>query len=321
MATQSTSISGTIGEGRPTARKWLRRTGLAAMVALPVVVLGALSVLLADQAVHIPARRLFEAHREIADGIATQTNATWRDVSINSFDGARLKGWEFRPKEWNGAEVLFLHGHLDTREGPARGFASMFLKRGYAVLMPDGRGHGVSGGVEATYGIREREDIRRWVSLAVNGGAQKMYALGESMGAAILLQALPDEPRIRAAVAEGSYTDFRRVAYQRVARQTGLGRELPGLFVEPAFVYLRLRYGLPLDEASPEAAVVRTKTPVLYIHGTGDTNISPDQSATLYALRRAGNELWQPPGATHTRAAAFYPEEFERRVFGWFAGH
>jgi uncharacterized protein len=141
------------------------------------------------------------------------------------------------------------------------------------------------------------------------------------MGAAILLQALAVEPRIRAAVAEGAFTDFRAVAYQRVGGRFGLPPSLSALFVEPALLYLRARYGLALDQASPMVAIRQSRTPVLYIHGTGDTNIAPGNSRELLAARPIGSELWQPARATHIKALAYYPEEFERRVISWFNRH
>jgi len=297
------------------------RTKLVLWIALGAVITGAISVMLSEDALHVPARRRFAAHVEIADRIARATDATWHESQIAAADGIRLKGWEFRPNHWNGATVLVLHGQFGTREGTS-GFAPMLLRHGYAALVPDNRGHGSSGGAEVTYGVRERDDVRRWVGYAAGeDGARRIYGLGESMGAAILLQSLALAPRIRAVVAEGSFTGFRRVAYDRVARSLGLPAMLTGLFVEPALVYLRARYGLAMDQANPIDGVRESHTPVLYIHGTADTNIEPANSRELYAARRDGSELWQPDGATHTRASAFYPQEFERRVVGWFDAH
>jgi hypothetical protein len=61
----------------------------------------------------------------------------------------------------NGDAVILLHGVADNRMGMI-GYADLLLRHGYAVLLPDARRHGESGGELATYGIKEAGDVRRW---------------------------------------------------------------------------------------------------------------------------------------------------------------
>jgi hypothetical protein len=42
------------------------------------------------------------------------------------------------------------------------GYAELLLSHGFTVLLPDARAHGASGGLMATYGLLESDDIRRW---------------------------------------------------------------------------------------------------------------------------------------------------------------
>lgn len=52
-----------------------------------------------------------------------------------------------------------------------------------------------------TYGVLESDDVHRWVDLLVSSeGCQRVFGLGESLGAGILLQSLSVEPRFRAVV-------------------------------------------------------------------------------------------------------------------------
>jgi hypothetical protein len=41
----------------------------------------------------------------------------------------------------------------------------------------------------------------------------------------------------------------------------------------------------------------------------------------IYDAARAPKQLWVVPGAYHTAALGFYPEEFERRVLAFFGTH
>src|SRR5579862_1628818 len=75
-----------------------------------------------------------------------------KTVEIPARDNARLSAWWFRPSEPNTNCVIVLHG-IQASRGSTVGFAPMFLDEGYAVLVPDSRAHGASGGKFVTYGL------------------------------------------------------------------------------------------------------------------------------------------------------------------------
>ena len=248
----------------------------------------------------------------------------FRVVEITAEDGAILRAWFMRPPETNGGAVILLHGVSDNRMG-VYGYGKWLVQHHYAVLLPDARAHGNSGGL-ATYGLKEADDIHRWVDwIETAEHPHCMFGLGESMGAAQLLQSLPKEPRFCAVVAESPFATFREVAYARFGRQFQTGPWLGRTFFRPAvdvgFLYVRLHYGLNLEEASPEQAVVGTKIPILLIHGMQDINIPPYHSDLIQAKNPSSIVVWKVPGALHTGAHKAAPQEFERRVLEWFAMH
>lgn len=217
--------------------------------------------------------------------------------------------------------AILLHGVGDTREGvlPEAGF---LLRAGYTVLTPDARGHGTSAGDTITYGIREAGDVHAWASwMFANAGIGRLYGLGESMGAAILLESLPGEPRFRAAVAESPFADFREVAYDRLAQSTAFPPLLFEPIVELGFLYGRLRYGIDLDRASPEAAIREAAIPVLLIHGTEDRNIPIRHSRELHAAAPASTVLWEIRGGHHVDGLATAGHVYIARVLDWFGSH
>ena len=156
----------------------------------------------------------------------------------------------------------------------------MLLQQGYRVLLPDSRAHGESGGTLATYGLLERDDIHHWVDwLYDDKQSACVYGFGESMGAALVLQSLAVERRFCAVVADSSFSSFRSVSYDRIGYYVHLGRWFGQTFgrlpVEIGLMYAKCRYSLDLRQANPEAALARTNTPVLLIHGKADVNIRP----------------------------------------------
>ena len=251
------------------------------------------------------------------------------DVSIVARDGATLRAWSIRPASGNGNAVILLHGLGDNRTGTA-GYADLFLKHGFSVLMPDARAHGKSGGELATFGLLESDDIHRWLDwLQQNDHPACIYGLGESMGAAQLLQSLKTETRFCAVVTESPFASFREIGYDRVGQHfhTGpwLGRTILRPIVEFAFLYARLKYKLDFEQVSPEDAVAHTQVPVFLIHGIVDSNIplrhslliakqNVKQNAKQNVGRNPAIFLWEVPNADHCGAISTAPGEFSSRV-------
>jgi dipeptidyl aminopeptidase/acylaminoacyl peptidase len=266
------------------------------------------------------------AREEFIAREAAQKNSTeFRDVKVTTPDGAVLSAWFMRPHESNGNAVILLHGVSDNRLG-MYGYGQWLVQNHYMVLLPDARAHGNSGAELAAYGLNEANDIHQWVDWIETAEHPRcMFGLGESMGAAQLLQALPKELRFCAVVAESPFATFREVAYARFGRpfHTGpwIGKTIFRPTIDVGFLYVRARYGLNMESASPQNAVANMKTPVLLIHGLDDTNIPPYHSELIRAKNPANVSVWKVPGAVHTGAHAAAPQEFERRVLEWFAYH
>ncbi len=277
------------------------------------------SIFAAEGAVHIWRRPEPDARE--ADAVVRACGGSWRPARITAPDGTRLDGWFFRPARSNGSAVILLHGISDTRAGVLDA-AEFLLRAGYTVLTPDARGHGASGGDPITYGVREASDVHAWADwLVAQGGADRLYGLGRSLGAAILLESLPREPRFRAVVAEAPFAEFREIAEYRLAQNSGAPAVLFWPVVRLGFLYGRLRYGVDLGHASPEAALRSSTVPVLLIHGTEDQNIPVQHSRELHAANPRTTELWEIPGGHHLDLDAQAGAEYESRVLGWFAAH
>lgn len=283
-----------------------------------------IGIVAAEGALHPTRLPLAPNDEATARSIAARDHASIVDVAIAAGDGAVLRGWSIRPAAANGDAVIVLHGQAANRD-VMLGTAGLLLRHGYSVLLPDARDHGVSGGAIATYGILESGDLRRWVDWIESAQAPRcIYGLGDSMGAAQLLQSLAKIPEFCAVVAESTFSSFREAAYDRIGQQFRTGPWLRRTLLRPAIeaglLYARLKYGVDLAQASPVRAVASTRVPVLLIHGLADTNLPPRHSEQI----KAGNPnvvLWEPPNAGHCGASDAEPEECERRVIGWFESH
>jgi len=281
-------------------------------------------IYLADGTLHPARRTLTDEERATFTSTVRALQAELQDVSIITPDQVILRGWLLRPGVSNGNAALVLHGLADNRLGMI-GYAELLLAHGYTVLLPDARAHGASGGVLATYGLLEREDIHRWVDFLWSATQPRcIYGMGESMGAAVLLQSLQVENRFCAVVAESPFSTFREIAYDRMGqpfhRGPWVGRVMLRPMVEIAFLRVHWKFGLDMQQVSPEDAVARSHVPVLLIHGQIDGNIPVRHSRAIHGAAPR-TVLWEVPEADHCGAISAAPREFQSRVLGWFAAH
>jgi dipeptidyl aminopeptidase/acylaminoacyl peptidase len=270
--------------------------------------------------------RLPLKHRQaIAAEMRTEFGAELQDVAITAVDGVELKGWFVHPRHYNGNAVILLHGITDNREGVA-GYGRLLLSHGYAILLPDARRHGESGGELATYGVKESDDIHRWVSwIYAHDLPQCVYGFGESYGAALMLQSLAVENRFCAVAVESPFSTAREMSYERISGPLHLGpwfgRTLGRPAIWSAVLYARIRYGTNLLQPSPLEAVKHSNVPILLIHGEADRNIAPRHSQLIAAASPGHVELWLIPHAGHTMAWSVAHSEFESRLISWFSSH
>ncbi|HTB95474.1 MAG TPA: alpha/beta fold hydrolase [Terracidiphilus sp.] len=300
----------------------------SSIVAIWLIFCSIAGVFAVEWALH-PARLLLSANADAqANAIARSDRVVLEPVSISADDGAVLRGWRIRTVHGNGDAVILLHGQSDNRTGMV-GTAQLLLRHGYSVLLPDARAHGVSGGALATYGVKEANDIRRWFEwLGRTEVPHCIYGLGESMGAAELLQSLKREAGFCAVVAESPFANFREASYDRMGERIGAGawagRTLMRPAVEVGLLYAHWKYGIELSQAAPDKAVAGSRTPVLLIHGMKDDNLPPHNSELIIAQSRGRIPqvaLWEPKEAGHCGAAGAEPKEYERRVIEWFGDH
>ena len=302
--------------------RWLK-AGLT-VVAAWLVVCTVVGVVTADWALHPMRRAPTQADVEHAEAIAARDHASLADVQVTADDGVTLRGWTLRPVTGNGDAVILLHGHADNRMGMLS-YADLLLRHGYAVLLPDARAHGESGGDLATYGLREAGDVRRWFDWVEKTESSRCIdGLGNSMGAALILESLRTTPGFCAVVAESPFADFREASYDRLGEWAGagpwIGRTLMRPAVEAGLLEARWRHGIDLEQASPENAVVGSRVPVLLIHGKKDEKLPAYNSEEIQAHNSA-IVLWEPAKAGHCGAVGTEQEEYERRLIGWFGSH
>lgn len=277
-----------------------RRAILTLLLYLTFCTIG--GIYLADGTLHPTRRPLTEDEVTAMRDSAHKLDADLADASITTPDNVTLRAWIIHPHKPNSDAVLLLHG--------------------FTVLLPDARAHGASGGPLATYGLLERNDIHQWLDfLTAQDHPRCIFGFAESMGASQLLQSLDTHPHFCAVAVESPFANFREIAYDRMGQPfhvgPWLGRTLLRPIVEAAFVRARWKYGLNMQNISPENSVASTSVPVFLIHGLIDSNIPVRHSRLIHA-HAPNTQLWEVPAADHCGAISTAPQEFGRRLLAWF---
>lgn len=218
--------------------------------------------------------------------------ASCRDAAWTSADVV-LRGWRCSHggPERRGT-IVYLHGIGDNRSGGA-GVVDRFGPRGFDVVAYDSRAHGASTGDVCTYGVRERDDLRRVIATITDG---PVVLVGGSLGAAVALQTAAIEPRVSGVVAAEVFSDLRSVASERGRRMW-----LPPWVIARALAQAETRLGFDIDSASPVEAARHVTAPVLLLHGDRDAETASSHSQRVLAALGGPRTLIMVPGVGHNQ--------------------
>jgi uncharacterized protein len=236
--------------------------------------------------------------------------AAYEDVSFTTGDGLKLVGWYVPSK--NGAAVISFPG----RKGPQKP-ARLLARRGYGVLLFDRRGEGESEGDPNLLGWQGTRDIEAAVAYLrtrpdVDG--DRIGGLGLSVGGEMMLQEAAETDGLKAVVSEGAGVRSVREAVHVEGGEKVIFSWLFGLNTIGTAVFTSNLPPRSLTDLSAEIA-----EPVLFIHATpgggGET-----LTEKYYEAATGPKEYWAAPGG-HTGALDAAPQEYERRVVGFFDRH
>jgi pimeloyl-ACP methyl ester carboxylesterase len=302
----------------PASKRILKIT---AQIIIAVPLLSALAgLVLGPTVLHPFRRRLTSRQMAQADQVLASLNARREDFFVRANDGILLAGWKIRPAHPNGDWVLLLHGRSHNRSVMLP-YAEFLLAAGYSVAMMDARAHGNSGGLQSTYGQIEISDTRAIVkNLEAGEKVSHLFALGESMGAAVSLESAAFMPQIDGIVAEGAFRNLREVTFDYAGLQQSalLGKTVfrPAALV--AVWIAQKQGGFRFEDISPERAVAIRPFPILLICGASDRKIPCRHSEAIFNSAIGPKQLWTVTDTGYEQAVKTAPVEFQRRILDFF---
>ena len=209
--------------------------------------------------------------------------------------------------------VVLSHGRTGTRYGILK-YAPLVWTRGCDVVAIDARCHGASTGEYCTMGYHEKHDLVAvvdWLAQRLGLPRARIGILGESMGAAITLQAAALLPDIGFVAADCAYSDLRTILTVEGRRQYGL---LVDLLLSPAMVIAGWRADAELDDVSPVRYAARIQAPVFLSHSRDDALIPWQHTEAIHAAIPHDHKVvyivdWDAP---HGQSVERRPDEYAR---------
>ncbi len=185
---------------------------------------------------------------------------------------------------------------------PATG--KMLADRGFRAVLVDLRGHGRSSGDWLTYGVQESRDLSQVLDALTEGGllSGRVGVYGTSYGGATALMLAGRDPRVKAVVTVAAFSTMREVTAHNIRRYLLIGPLLSDGWVNDAIGQAGRLADFNPDDASPLAAVTRTKARLLIIHGTADPTVPFAMGRELFERLAAPKFLLGLEGAGHSES-------------------
>jgi len=236
-------------------------------------------------------------------------------VNFPSRDGIKLSGW-FVPCLNAVKAVVLLHGNGGTRrQMMAR--VRLFHDAGYAVLLYDARGHGLSEGDKISAGWFETADLLGALDFLRTKNLNQFGCLGASQGGAtILLAAGKLPPEVRWVIVESTYPTIRDALDRRFRKDLHLPGWLAGGLFMP---FAELRLGIAIDDIAPIKHIPSLRCPVFVLGGTDDQHTLKKSTRALFDAAKEPKELWLVPGATPVDLYGFAQQEYAKRILSFLS--
>ena len=232
------------------------------------------------------------------------------DVSFTTADGLELEGW-YVPSR-NGAAVISFPGRKGSQK-PAR----MLARHGYGVLLFDRRGEGDSEGEPNAWGWGGDADVKAAIAYLrrrPDVDPARIGGIGLSVGGEMLIETAAETDALAAVVSDGAGA---RSLYEEMDYDvSGPGKVLGTLISasKTAAVAVSSNQAPP---ANLKDLAAKVDEPLLLIAAP---NSKHGEELNRGYARAAGDSasLWEIPEAGHVGGLKARPQEYERRVIGFF---
>lgn len=211
--------------------------------------------------------------------------------------------------------VIISHGYTLSLAGSIK-YAEMFLNRGYSVFIYDHRNHGLSTRSFTSFGHYESEDLKHIIANLRKRSKNKVKIglMGESLGAATVLQYIGKHDDVDFVIADCPFSDVKDLFDYRMKYDYGVGSKL---IINATSLLSRLLQGWSFRVASSKGKMKNVLTPTLFIHGEEDRYIPKEMTIDMYNEKSVNKWLYIAPEARHAKSFSQNPVAYKERVYAF----
>lgn len=260
-----------------------------------------------------PVNAAYMKNRKQLRAMGSEFEQTMKDASITSGDGLKLSAKYRIQDTQNHRWIISIHGYKDSHHFMLP-YGAVFYRKGYNVLLPDNRAHGVSEGNYIGMGWLDKEDISLWIEwIAEQDPEAKIILHGVSMGGATVMMTAGKNPdHVVGYIEDCGYTSVWDIFASVMKRDYHL----------PAFPILhtcrlisKRRLGYDYVEASALTQIKKCDKPMLFIHGEADDFVPTAMGHQVYEAFPGKKDLYIAKNAGHANAMDFDPPVYFAKVF------
>lgn len=235
------------------------------------------------------------------------------EVVFESFDGLSLVSYYVKNENYSTSYAVLLHQYSKSSADMIE-YARHYYDLGFNLLLLDARAHGKSDGKNIGMGWFDRLDVKQCIDYILEKDDEARILIhGVSLGASAALCLSGEElpSNVRCIIADSAMSSaWDEFKYQ--AKEMFSLPAFPTVYMEN--LYVKLRAGWELSEASPLLQVVKSETPTLFIHGEEDSLVPIIQCNRLYDACSAEKEQYIAKGAAHAQALPTDSEKYWAKV-------